>query len=99
MDLIDYLMAAKIERIIAIVGIRCRNYAYRCLLVYGVAVVRSLSFLFINDFEGNAKISIRSGSAVHITEYVSKNKQQRILILVETVPRLYVTVEPVRSKL
>ena len=52
-------------------GIRYRNYAhytlYRsCLPIYVIAIVRSLSFLFLDDFEGNAKVSvpIKSGSTV-----------------------------------
>ena len=51
---------------IAIVGIRYRNYAqytvYRsCLPIYGIAIV-----IFLDDFEGNANISvaIKSGSTV-----------------------------------
>ena len=48
---------------IAIIGIRYRNYAhynlYRsCLLIYGITDVRSLSFLFLDDFERNANISV-----------------------------------------
>ena len=37
-----------------------------CLPIYGIAIVRSLSFLFLDDFEGNANISvaIKSLSAV-----------------------------------
>ena len=56
---------------IAIVGIRYRNYThpilYRsCLPIYGIFIVRSLSFLFLDDFEGNANISvaIKFGSTV-----------------------------------
>ena len=56
---------------IAIVGVRYRNYThftlYRsCLPIYGIAIVRSLSFLFLGDFEGNTNISvaIKSGSKV-----------------------------------
>ena len=56
---------------IAIVGICYRNYAhytlYRsCLPINGIAVVRLLSFLFLDDFEGNTNISvaIKSGSTV-----------------------------------
>ena len=58
-------------KVIAIVGIRYRNYAhytlYRsCLPIYGIAINRSLSLLFLDDFEGNANISvaIKSGSTV-----------------------------------
>mgnify|MGYP001793802564 CR=1 FL=1 len=48
---------------ISIVGIRYRNYAnyilYRsCLLIYDITIVRSLSFIFLDDFEGNDKISV-----------------------------------------
>ena len=56
---------------IAIIGICYRNYThytlYRsCLPIYGIAIARSLSFLFLDDFEGNANISvaIKSGSTV-----------------------------------
>ena len=56
---------------IAIIGIRYRYYIcytlYRgCLPIYVIAIVRSLSFLFLDDFEGNANISIaiKSGSTV-----------------------------------
>ena len=56
---------------IAIVRIRYRNYAhyalYRTYLpIYGIAIIRSLSFLFLDDFEGKANISvaIKSGSIV-----------------------------------
>ena len=54
---------------IAIIGIR--NYThytlYRsCLPIYGIAIVRSLSFLPIDDLEGNANIfvAIKSDSTV-----------------------------------
>ena len=56
---------------IVTVGICYRNHAhytlYRsCLPIYGLAIVRSLSFLFHVDFEGDANISvaIKSGSTV-----------------------------------
>ena len=49
-------------------GIRNSHYrSYRsCLPIYGIAIVRSLSFLFIDDFEENANISvaIKSGFTV-----------------------------------
>ena len=40
----------------------CRS----CLLIYGIAIIRSLPFLFLDDFEGNVNISvtIKSGSTV-----------------------------------
>ena len=48
-----------------------RNYPhytlYRsCVPIYGIAIIRSLSFLFLDDFEGNANTSvvIKSGSTV-----------------------------------
>ena len=57
---------------IPIVGIRYRTYThctlYRsCLLIYGMTTVRSLSFLFPDDFEGDANISvaIKSSSTVY----------------------------------
>ena len=58
---------------IAIDGIRYRNYnsytSYRsCLPNYGIAIVRSLSFLFLDDFEGSANIfvAIKSGSTLSL---------------------------------
>ena len=54
-----------------VVGICYRNYTHHnvyrsCLLIYGIAIIRSLSFLFLDDFEGNVNISIaiKSGSTV-----------------------------------
>ena len=44
-----------------------RNTLYRsCLPIYGIVIVRSLSFLFLDDFEGNANssVAIRSCSTV-----------------------------------
>ena len=56
---------------IAIIGICYKNYAhytsYRsCLPNYGMVIVRSISFLFLDDFEGKANISvaIKFGSTV-----------------------------------
>ena len=56
---------------ITIIGVRYRNYThytlYRsCLPIHGVVIVRSLSFLFLDDFEGNTNISvaIKSGSTI-----------------------------------
>ena len=51
------LTAAKIAtKMIVIIGIRCRNYTHytlcrSCLPIYGIAIVRSLSFSFVNDFK------------------------------------------------
>ena len=47
---------------IAIVGIRCRNDAHytlymSCRLVYGIAIARLLSFLFVDD-EGITFLSL-----------------------------------------
>ena len=60
---------------IAIVGTRYRNYTYytlyrSCLSIYRIAVVRAPSFLFLDDFDGNANISvaIKSGSTVSWSE-------------------------------
>ena len=44
-------------------GIRYGNYTdytlYRsCLPIYGITIIRSQSFLFLDDFEGNANISV-----------------------------------------
>ena len=57
---------------ITIVGIRYSNYAHytlygSCPLIYGIRIIRLLSFLFLDDFEGNANISvaIKSGFTVH----------------------------------
>ena len=40
----------------------CWNSQYKlyrsCLPIYGIAIVRSLSFLFLDDFEGNVYISV-----------------------------------------
>ena len=59
---------------IAIVGIGYRNYTlytlYRsCLPIYGIPIIRSLSFLF-DDFEGNDDISvaIKCGSTVSVAK-------------------------------
>ena len=47
---------------IAIIGMHSRSYThynlYRSLPICGIAIVRSLSFLFPDDFEGNANISV-----------------------------------------
>ena len=63
---------------IAIVGICYRNFAnytlYRsCLPIYGIAIIRSLSFLFLGDFEGNANIfvAIKSGPTIHNYRYTA----------------------------
>ena len=49
---------------IAIVGIRFRNYThyslYRsCLLIYGITII-----LFLDEFEGNISVAIKSSSTV-----------------------------------
>ena len=56
---------------IAIIEIRYRNYTHHTLYrsrlpIYGIAIVRSSSFVLLDDFEGNANISvaIKSGSTV-----------------------------------
>ena len=61
---------------IAIVGFRYRNYAhdtlYRsCLLIYGIVIVRSLSFLFLDDFERSASISVAIKSGTTVLQYYS----------------------------
>ena len=65
---------------IAVVRIRHRNYThftlYRsCLLIYGIAINRSLSFLILDGFEENANISvvIKSGSTAGYGYVVSGN--------------------------
>mgnify|MGYP001793208756 CR=1 FL=1 len=54
-----------------IVGIHYINYTHSALYrsrlsIYGIPIIRSLSFLFLDDFEGNSNISvaITSGSTV-----------------------------------
>ena len=54
-----------------IVGIRYRNYTHyslhrSCLLISRIAIVRSLSFLFLDDFEGNADISVAIKSGFRV---------------------------------
>mgnify|MGYP001791910123 CR=1 FL=1 len=56
---------------IAVIGIRYRYHAHHilyrsCLPIYGIAIIRSPSFLFLDDLEGKANISvaIKSGSTV-----------------------------------
>ena len=49
--------------IVIITTIRYRNYGhyplYRsCLPIFGIAIIRSLSFLFLEEFEENANISV-----------------------------------------
>ena len=58
---------------IAIIGIRCRDYthytSYRSRLpIYRVAIIRLLSFLFLDNFEGNANtsVAIKSSFTVYI---------------------------------
>ena len=52
----------------AIAEIQCRHASYNiyrsCLLIYGIAIVRSLSFLFLVDFKGNANINIADRKSV-----------------------------------
>ena len=62
---------------IAILGIHYRIYTHyalhrRCLFIYGIAVVRSLSFLFLDDFERNANIflAVKSGSTLDLMHSV-----------------------------
>ena len=48
---------------IAIIGIPYRNYTHytllrSCLPIYEIAIIRSLSFLFLDGFEGNVNISV-----------------------------------------
>ena len=56
---------------IAIIGNRYRNYIHyaldrSCMPIYGTVIIRSLAFLFLDDFEGNTNISVafKSGSTV-----------------------------------
>ena len=56
---------------INIIGIGYKNYAHytlywSCLPIYGIAIGRSLSFLYLDDFERNANfyVAIKSGSTV-----------------------------------
>ena len=61
------------RKIIAIVGILYRKYAYYTLYrsrlpIYGIAIVRSLSFLFLDDFEGDANISVAIKSCFTVSK-------------------------------
>ena len=65
----DSLTATKIATKIDRCGWNLNTHysLYRsCLPIYGIAIVRSLSFLFLDHFKGNANISvaIKSGSTV-----------------------------------
>ena len=70
----DGLTATEIAtKMLAIVGICYRNDAHytlyrNCLPTYGIAIIRSLPFLFLDDFEGNTNISvaIRSSFIVRV---------------------------------
>ena len=58
----------------AIVGIRYRNYAHytlcrSCLPLNEIAITRSLSFLFLDGFEGNANISVAIKSCSTVFEF------------------------------
>ena len=58
---------------IAITGIRYRKYThytlYRsCLPIYGIAIIRSRSFLFLDDFEGSDNISVAIKSSSTVSE-------------------------------
>ena len=53
---------------VATVGTPYRNYTHytlysSCLPIYGIAIIRSLSVLFLDDSEGNANISVSSESS------------------------------------
>ena len=62
---------------IAIIGIRYRTYVpyklYELSAHLWDPIVRPLSFLFLDDFEGNANISaaIKSGSTVYLDDVVN----------------------------
>ena len=58
-----YICTAMRTKIIAIVGICHRSYTHytlykSCLPICGIVIIRLLSFLFFDDFEGNANISV-----------------------------------------
>ena len=69
---------------IAIIGIRYRNYAHytlywSCLLIYGIAIIRSLSFLFLDGFEGNANISVAIKSGSTVAASLSRAAQHQLM--------------------
>ena len=70
------------KKIISIVRNRYRNYThvYRsCLLIYGIAIVRSLSFSFLDDFEGNPNISVAMKSRCTAIKNVAKKFGLKII--------------------
>ena len=70
----DGLIAAKIAtKIIAIIGFRYRKYTHytlygSCPPIYGIAIIRSLLFLFLAHFHESANIcvAIKSDSTVYL---------------------------------
>ena len=73
----DSLTAAKIAtKMVTIVGIRYRNYTHytlykSCLPIYEIAIIRSLSSLFLDDFEGNTNITVAIKSGATVVENTS----------------------------
>ena len=64
-----YICTAMRTKIIAIVGICHRSYTHytlykSCLPICGIVIIRLLSFLFFDDFEGNANISVAIKSSI-----------------------------------
>ena len=63
---------------IAIIGFRYRKYTHytlygSCLPVYGIAIIRSLLFLFLAHFHecANICVAVKSGSTVYRYDYVT----------------------------
>ena len=73
---------------IAIIGICYRNYTHHtlyrsCLLIYGIAIIRLLSFLVLDDFEGNANISIAIKLLSNqVLQYSRSSHRQRMTSIV-----------------
>ena len=75
---------------IVIVGIQYRNDARYTLCrsflpIYGIAIIRSLSFLFLEDFEGNTNISvpIKSSSTLKLAEMSSNTAESWLQVKVK----------------
>ena len=74
-----------------------------CLPIYGIAIIRLLSFLFLDDFEGNTNISvaIKSGSTVIIYLHALKALEELFMNLrraVQGVLRIRLILSHFRAK-
>ena len=81
---------------IAIVGIHHRSYThytlYRsCLPIDGIAIVRSVSFLFVDDIEGNTSISVatKSGSTVSLQSFIRLHLSILLVLICRTSSRTF----------